>query len=602
MTDVIQTFRRALVLIGPFARRRIVAILAASTGVALLDLVGLMLLVPFLTYVGRGGAPAGAAVDIAHSIAPDASTEQIVLLLALAAVVVFVVKGAASVVLLWVQTGVLNRAQADLGGRVVERYVRASWLQQQETDTGALIRTATASVQSVMATIAAVVGVAAELAVFIAVFAALVMVDVRLAVGAVAYLGLAGAVYLRVVRRAVERRGREFQQESQRMNSAIVEIVGGIRELVVRDTADAYVSRYRAANRGFLAAFRVLWVANMGMRYFLESLMIAGVAVVIAIAAATGSIGAALVAVGVLLAGGLRLVPSLSTLLISVNNVRANSFAVAIVEQELAKADARPAAESTSDHGALDPTGAFTLAGVTFRYPTRDAPALAGVSLEVTAGEALGVVGTTGSGKSTLIDLLLGLLEPDEGTIAIDGQPLRDHVHAWRRAIGFVPQDIFLADDTLAANIAFGLPEAEDADERLARAVRLAHLEDVVAMLPEGLGTVLGERGVRLSGGQRQRVGLARALYGDPSVLILDEATSALDNETEQRIAEALRSLHGRLTMVVVAHRLSTVRACDRVVFLEGGRVGGIGPFDELARTNEGFARLVELGSLRETG
>ena len=597
MADVIRIFRNALALIGHAARRRVLAIVAANVLVSLLDLLGLLLLVPFLSYVGRGGVPSGIAVDVARRLVPGASDERVVLLLALAAVVVFVAKGISSVTLLWVQTGVLNRAQADLSRTVVDRYLQAPWIEQQEADTGSLIRTATTSVQSVMVTIGSAVGIASEVSVFAAVFVALLAVDLALAVGAVAYLVLAGLVYLRIVRRAVERRGREFQSESRRMNAALVELVGGVRELVVRDTADVYAERFGAANRGYLAAYRVLWVSNMGMRYFLEALMISGVAIVIAVAALSGSVAGALVSVGVLLAGGLRLVPSLSTLLISVNNVRANAPAVAIVEDALAGGPPeRPALPP--DASALEPSGGFAFAGVALRYPGRHEAALAGVSLDVAPGEAVGVVGATGSGKSTLIDLLLGLLQPDEGSIAIDGEPLHAHLHAWRRAIGFVPHDIFLADDTLAANIAFGLPAVEGADERLARAVRLAHLEDVVAMLPEGLGTVLGERGVRLSGGQRQRVGLARALYGDPSVLILDEATSALDNETEQRIAEALRSLHGSLTMVVVAHRLSTVRECDRIVFLEGGRVGGIGTFDELARTHEGFARLVELGSL----
>jgi ABC-type multidrug transport system fused ATPase/permease subunit len=328
--------------------------------------------------------------------------------------------------------------------------------------------------------------------------------------------------------------------------------------------------------------------------------MITGVALVIAFATLSGSATTVLVSVGVLLAGGLRLVPALNTLLISVNSVRSNEPAVEIVESELTRLGGyEELPDALAEPSRFVPSGSFVVDDVVFRYPTRADDALLGISVEAKFGEALGVVGSTGSGKSTFVDLLLGLLDPASGSISIDGKPLSENLQAWRAQIGFVPQDIFLVDDTLAANITFGEAGEVISDEQVMEAVRLAHLEDVVAELPEGLSTMLGERGVRLSGGQRQRVGLARALYRQPAVLILDEATSALDNETERKISDALRSLHGQLTTVVIAHRLSTVRSCDRILYLDDGKISGIGTFEELDRTNEGFARLVELGSLR---
>ena len=270
---------------------------------------------------------------------------------------------------------------------------------------------------------------------------------------------------------------------------------------------------------------------------------------------------------------------------------------MAIIEEELERfessADGR---RRDVEAGAAAPSGGFAFQGVAYRYPTRDTDAVQGLDFVVPFGETIGVVGGSGAGKSTLVDLLLGFLEPDRGEIALDGRPLGERLGAWRALIGLVPQEIFLIDDTLAANIAFG--ELDMDAGRIADAIRLAHLEDVVAELPDGVDTLVGERGVMLSGGQRQRVGLARALYRRPRVLVLDEATSALDNETERKISEALRSLHGEMTMIVIAHRLSTVRSCDRILYLEQGRIAGLGPFDELNATCPGFARLVELGSL----
>src|SRR5581483_6408496 len=192
--------------------------------------------------------------------------------------------------------------------------------------------------------------------------------------------------------------------------------------------------------------------------------------------------------------------------------------------------------------------------------------------------------GPTGSGKSTLLDLLLGILEPDSGSVLVDGTRLSDCREAWQRSIGYVPQDVYLVDDTLRANVALGWYGDEVDDERVREAVRLAELDKVVANLPQGLETRLGERGVRLSGGQRQRVGLARALYTRPSVLVLDEATSNLDQVTERQIVDTLTALQGGVTMIVVTHRVATVRNCDRVLYLDGGKVRALGSFEEVCR------------------
>ncbi len=571
----------------------------------MLDALAILLLVPFLGFLGNSAVPTGFGVRIAEQLLPGASSERIVLVLALLATLLFILKGISSVILLWVQTGVLNSATVDLQRRLLQSFTRAPWLVQQSSGTGELLRTVSGSVSSTMTVVAGTLSVVSEGAVFLAIVAALIIINPMLAIGALIYLVLAGLIYLRVVRRPIETRGLRLQVEGQRMNSSLIELVSGIKELTIRGSASTYLDRYSKAAAGFLSAYRLIVVTNQGMRYLLEVLMITGAALVIGIATLSGSATTVLVSIGVLLAGGLRLLPALNTLLIAVNNVRANEPAIAIVEAELARlAVPDEIAPLVGEEGGADPivpTGSFVFDQVGFRYPTREQPALAGISINVAFGEALGIVGATGSGKSTFVDLLLGFLQPTEGAIRIDGEPLLPHLASWRAQIGFVPQDIFLVDDTLAANITFGEVSDTISQEQLAEAITLAQLDDVVAELPEGVDTMLGERGVRLSGGQRQRVGLARALYRRPRVLILDEATSALDNETERRISDALRSLHGQLTMIVIAHRLSTVRSCDRILYLDDGRVSGLDTFDALDRSNTGFARLVELGSLRGT-
>ena len=233
------------------------------------------------------------------------------------------------------------------------------------------------------------------------------------------------------------------------------------------------------------------------------------------------------------------------------------------------------------------------LRDITFSYPGVERPTLHHINLRIPRGSSIGFVGQTGSGKSTLINILLGLYEPSEGEIVIDGKPLPKPVPPhWQMRIGYVPQEIFLIDDNLVRNIALGVPDQDVDSERLKRAIASAQLEEVIAKMPTGLETQVGERGVMLSGGQRQRVGLARALYFDPEMLVLDEGTSALDNETEAKFMRAVESLQGDITIISIAHRLTTVRNCDDIYVLINGKIGEAGSYDELMESKSEFFRL----------
>ena len=217
-----------------------------------------------------------------------------------------------------------------------------------------------------------------------------------------------------------------------------------------------------------------------------------------------------------------------------------------------------------------------------YTYPSAPTLALNQLALSIRKGESVGFIGPSGSGKSTLVDVILGLLAPDAGQVAVDGQDIQTNLRGWQDQIGYVPQSIYLTDDTLRRNVAFGLPDEQIDDVAVQRAIRAAQLEEFVTSLPDGSETIVGERGIRLSGGQRQRIGIARALYHDPAVLVLDEATSALDTATERGVMQAVRALHGTKTIVIVAHRLSTVEHCDRLYQLQEGRVADEGAPDRV--------------------
>ncbi|MCP4967921.1 MAG: ATP-binding cassette domain-containing protein [bacterium] len=236
------------------------------------------------------------------------------------------------------------------------------------------------------------------------------------------------------------------------------------------------------------------------------------------------------------------------------------------------------------------------ISAVSYRYPGAPTQALSQVSLTLPLGAAVGIVGQTGAGKTTLVDVILCLLEPESGLLSIDGIPITDaNRRAWQQTIGYVPQDIFLADNTVAANVAFGVAPRDIDMAAVERSARIANLHDFVTEnLEHGYETQIGERGIRFSGGQRQRVGIARALYRDPDLLVMDEGTSALDNITERAVMEAVNNLGRTKTVVLIAHRLTTVKSCDQIFLLENGRLSASGAYDELVAGSERFRNMVE--------
>ncbi len=313
----------------------------------------------------------------------------------------------------------------------------------------------------------------------------------------------------------------------------------------------------------------------------------------------TGNVATHMALLGVVGVAFVRLIPSVNRILSTLQIVRANVPAVDALKQQIPVQEEVPQQAMQNDIAEIPiEDKGLILKQVSFTYPNRENPALHNIDLAIRWGESIGLVGESGSGKSTLIDIILGLLPPTTGQVLLDGKAISRNILAWRQKIGYVPQNIYLCDDTVLNNIALGLSKDEINEDALFKAIKLSNIEKLIESLPEGLNTIVGEQGVQLSGGQRQCIGIARALYHDPSVLILDEATSSLDNESERRISDMFEKLYREKTLIIVAHRLSTVRRCDKIVFMEQGQIGGSGTFDLLQDSHDGFRRLVELGTL----
>jgi ATP-binding cassette subfamily C protein len=330
-------------------------------------------------------------------------------------------------------------------------------------------------------------------------------------------------------------------------------------------------------------------VLNEIPRVSIEAVVIAFISAFVAFSTLAAQDPAeSLAVIGLFGYASLRVMPALNKIVSSLNGMRFGRAALDDIDADLDL----PMLPSASTGERLSFRDAIRLEHVEFQYEGTEQPTLHDIELTISRSESIGIVGSTGSGKSTMVDLIVGLSSPTTGTVTVDGVDLRGRAAAWQRNIGMVSQSVFLLDDTLRRNIALGLADAEIDEQQVVEAVRLAQLEDFVASLPDGLDTVVGERGARVSGGERQRVAIARALYPRPTVLVFDEGTSALDNLTEARLTEALAGLRVDHTIITVAHRLSTVQDNDRIVFVRDGRIHEVGGFDELVSRSEEFRRL----------
>lgn len=327
-------------------------------------------------------------------------------------------------------------------------------------------------------------------------------------------------------------------------------------------------------------------------RIVVESVFVCGVAALIALAQMRGSVDLVPL-LGLFAYAGLRILPPLQEIVSRLNLIRfAQAPLEAVYRDWLRITEQGAVAAAEGPVSPLPFERELSVDGVGYRFEGAHRWALQKIEFGVRQGESVGIVGPTGAGKSTLVALLLGLLKPSEGHIAVDGCDIQERPRDWQRQIGYVPQEVYLTDDTIRRNVALGVEDGRIDEARVAESVRTAQLDDFVASLPEGLDTVVGERGVRLSGGQCQRIAVARALYRQPQVLVFDEATAALDHRTELELTRAIEGLHGTKTVLIVAHRLSTVRRCDFLVFLDEGRVAGLGTYDDLLANNAAFRHL----------
>jgi len=525
---------------------------------------------------------------------------EVGLLIMLGAVCLMIVaKGVLAVVLLWGATRRFAKYELEIGSRLFDSYIDAPWVERLKRNSADVVRLTDSSVgMTVAGFLLPVSTLFGEALSFIAVVAVLAVVQPLVAGIALGYLGLLGAILFFWVTKRSREAGRVNLKYTLRTSRLITEMIGALKEVTLRGKSAEVADVVRSNRVHSTRARSNIQFLGQVPRYVLESGIIGGFVLVGVAGYATGGITEAITAIALFGLAGFRMAPSIVRFQAVVSQVTANTPHASAVLNEIRRSESsvsyRIGRETLDIPASRD---SLSFENVSFRYAPEQSDAISNVSFEIPFGSTVALVGSSGAGKSTIVDLILGLIEPTEGRLSIDNVDLTKLTASWRAQVGYVPQDVALFDSSIAQNVA--LTWSNDFDEdRVRVALEQAQLLDIVERREDGIHGSVGERGLALSGGQRQRLGIARALYADPLVLVMDEATSALDTATEAAVTDAIKALRGSKTVITVAHRLSTVQHADQVFFMSEGKVAAQGTFSELVAKVPEFARQAGLAGL----
>ena len=584
--------RACLGLLSPQARWRWAALIPLALAAAAAEAVGAGSAFGLISILGNPGR--AATLPVASWIYPHLPRQDdasVILVFTLLVMAFYIARNGLLALVTWVQEEALSLSVRQLSHRLLAAYLAAPYAFHFRHNSARLIHRVTDAVHSVFrGVLGSLVNVACEALVVAGIVVILALASPGVTLMAVVVVGGMLLVPLLVSRHATARWGETVARLDGETQQTLQQSLGGVKEVKLSGRERFFLDQFdeRVAGAARLRT-RYITVAST-LRMGVETVFVCGL-LAVSLLLTLRSGGAALPLLGLYAYAGFRVIPSANRIMMYVSELRYSRAWIEDLRNDLAALP--PAAPAPGGDEPIRFTRAVALEGVSYTYAGEPEPVLLDVDLAITRGESIGIVGPSGAGKSTLVDLLLGLLAPTTGRITVDGRDIAGALRSWQRHLGYVAQEPFVLDDTIRRNVAFGVADGEIDDRRVTGALRLAQLGDFVAGLPGGLDTMLGERGTRLSGGQRQRVAIARALYDEPEVLVFDEATSALDTPTERELIAALEALRGVKTLIVIAHRLTTVRHCDRLAVLRDGRLAAVGPYDELLARDAGFRAMV---------
>lgn len=566
------TIRRLLALLEPAQLRAALILLFLMLIGMVLETLGIGLIIPMLAIVTEPAAASRFAFlgDLLARFGSTSPESSIVIMLGLL-VAVYAVKAVFLAYLAWRQAHFVFAIESGLSRRLYAGYLRQPFTFHMQRNSAILIRNVTTGVGQFAGAIMAANVLASELLVLGGIAALLIYAEPLGAALVGGALGLAAYSFHHFTKERILRWGGARQYHEGQRIQRLQQGLGGVRDVKMLGREMEFISQYEVHNASNARIGRRQSMVTALPRLWLELLAVIGLVGLVFVMLYQGKpVEAVVPTLGLFAAAAFRLMPSVNKFLLGVQNLRYNLPVIETLYQEKHIIESDLGIESASSE-VLPCKNALALEDVNYAYPGCASNVLKSVSLSIPCGSSAGFIGSSGAGKSTLINIILGLLTPTSGCVMADGFDIQKNLRGWQNQIGYVPQSVFLVDDTLRRNIAFGISDDQVDEAAVNKAVEAAQLSGFIAGLPDGLDTVVGERGVRISGGQCQRIGIARALYHDPQILVLDEASSALDSATEEAVMASVRALHNSKTVLIIAHRLSTIAHCDAVYQLDGG-------------------------------
>ena len=582
--------KKVLAILSPKQKRGSVLVFFCIIICSLLDLLGVSAIYPLLEVMMDESALKSEWYSAwIYNIWPDISFGNVILLLGLAIIIIYLAKNAMAILCYYQQYTFAAKFKRELSTLMLSSYMKRPYEYFVNTNSAVMLRGILNDTDSTYVILCNMFQLVADsiTVVFIAVY--LAATDWFIAVWA---LGLMVVCFIGVTfsfKPVMKRSGRKYREAIGGQNKASYQAINGAKEVMVMDRRELFVDSFETAARNVESTSWIKDLVAVTPDRILEGVCIGGFIGVVCIRVAINPNATTMIPVlGSFAIGAFKILPSVAKIANKLNSIvfnnpgldecYSNIMEARRLEAELKKNEEEALGKNSNKSDVEDIkeadiefTSDIAIKNITWRYKNSEDDVLKNLNLNIKKGESIAFIGSSGSGKTTLSDIILGLLKPQEGQVEMDGIDIYSIPHQWAKIIGYVPQSVFLIDDTIRANVAFGMPREFTSDEKVWKALEQAQLDSFVRDLPDGLDTIVGERGVKFSGGQRQRIAIARALYEDPDILVLDEATAALDNDTETAVMEAIDALQGSKTLIIVAHRLTTIRNCDKIYEIGGG-------------------------------
>ncbi|MDB9702501.1 ABC transporter ATP-binding protein/permease [Rhodospirillales bacterium] len=597
---MLQLTKMILFLIAPATRLSACALALLMVIGAIIEAVGIGLILPLVTIITQPEVLStnSWALRVFGEIGPD-DYNRILILLMSAFLATIILKNATLLALYVLQGHFFAKNEALLARRIFIRYIYGNFNLHLTRNSADLINNVTSTASSVFShAMRGLMILLSEsiLILFITIFLFYINPVITM-VAICGFLVCAAAMHFAVRTRLVHW-GMTQTKIRQKLLKLLTQSFHSIKEVKISGREDYLVSEFSAARKLMAEIDARMFVIGTIPRLWVETLFISSIVISIVYVLTSGNPSGKFFSIlAVFLVAAIRLMPSVARILMAFNTIRGGTYPVETIYNDLNDQSSidSDAAQDLVDVSKITFNHQIELENISFSYPNMETAAAHDINLTIKKGESIGLVGPSGAGKTTLADLILGLIKPTSGCIRVDGDDVTSHTRIWQKSLSYVPQSVYLFDASIRKNVAFNIPEDEIDDDKVWASLEVAQLASVVRGLPDGLDTLSGDRGTRLSGGQKQRIGIARAVYNDLDVLILDEATSSLDSQAEFEVSQAIEHLSSTKTMIIIAHRLSTLRKCDRLVYIDGGRIIDSGNFEELYEKNIVFKNLVEL-------